>query len=391
MRTFYQFAFALFCVATFTSTTGSAQGIQQTKGSFEDKFRQLDEVLPTPNAYRNAAGAPGHEYWQQEVDYKIKVQLDEAERSLSASETITYKNNSPDELRYLWLQLDQNIFREDSIKELATDFGGVGRRGPSASAPSGNTPSKMSFGEIARQQAMADHEYGHNITKVADARGRALPHTIVGTLMRVDLPSPLKQGQSFTFQVDWNYQIVEENIVRARGGYEHFPDDEREGGNDIFQIAQWFPRLAAYTDYEGWHNKEFLGRGEFTLEFGDYDVEITVPDDHIVSSSGVLTNPNAVLTATQRSRLNEARNADEPVYIVTPEEALEAEKGNPTGQKTWKFSADNVRDFAWASSRKFAWDAQGHKQPGAKHSTVMAMSFWPKEVGSCGRNIRLHQ
>ena len=358
-----------------------AQGIQQTKGNFEDKFRQLDEVLPTPNVYRNAAGGPGHDYWQQDVDYVIRAELNEEDRSISATSKITYTNNSPDTLKYVWLHLDQNIFRRDSMKELATDFGGVGRRGPGTAAPGGGDPARLSLNEVARQQAIEDNDFGFNMTKVADGRGRALPYTIVGTLMRIDLAQPLRSGKTTSFTVDWNYKIVEENIVWARSGYEHFPDDEREGGNDIFLLAQWFPRLAAYTDYEGWHNKEFLGRGEFTLEFGDYDVSLTVPNDHIVSSTGVLQNANTVLTATQRARLSEARNADSPVYVVTPEEALENESSNPTGNKTWRFKAENVRDFAWASSRKFMWDAQGHKQPGAKHDTVMAMSFWPKEGG----------
>ena len=364
------------------SLSAFAQGIEQTKGEFVDKFRQLDEVLPTPNVYRNAAGEPGHEYWQQEADYVIKVTLDEDARRISATETITYKNNSPDTLRYIWLQLDQNIFKEDSMAEMANDFGGVGRRGPFTYAPGDpELGPQMDLGELRRQQAFADNSYGYDITRVADGRGRDLAHTIVGTLMRIDLPQPLAPGRSTVFRVDWEYNIVEEDAVWARAGYEHFPDDAREGGNDIFLLAQWFPRLVAYTDYEGWHNKEFLGRGEFTLEFGDYDVEITVPNDHIVSSTGVLQNPNSVLTATQRRRLSDARNADSPIFIVTPEEALENESSNPTGTKTWRFEADNVRDFAWASSRKFAWDAQAHKQPGAQHDTVMAMSFWPKEGG----------
>ncbi len=362
--------------------TAQAQGIQQTKGDFEDKFRQLDEVLPSPNVYRNAAGEPGHEYWQQEADYSIRAELDEEAKTLFGKETIAYTNNSPDTLRYLWLQLDQNIFKRDSMNELSTDFGGVGRRGPAVSAGGDGEPAKLSLGEVARQQAMTDHDYGHNITRVADTRGGALPYTIVGTLMRIDLPKPLESGKSFTFSIDWNFQIVEENIVSARAGFEHFPDDEREGGNDIFLLAQWFPRMVAYSDYEGWHNKEFLGRGEFTLEFGDYDVQLTVPNDHIVSSTGVLQNASAVLTATQRARLNEAKNkTDAPMYIVTPEEALANEKSIPNGMKTWRFVADNVRDFSWASSRKFMWDAQAHKQPGAENETVMAMSFWPKEGG----------
>ncbi|HBJ94731.1 MAG TPA: aminopeptidase, partial [Hyphomonadaceae bacterium] len=229
-----------------------------------------------------------------------------------------------------------------------------------------------------RQQARVDNEYGYQINSVTDARGTALPYTIVGTLMRIDLPRALRPDQSTAFEIDFAFNIVEEDAVSARSGYEHFPDDEREGGNDIFLIAQWFPRMVAYSDFEGWHNKEFLGRGEFTLEFGDYDVAITVPSDHIVSATGELQNPNQVLTPVQRERLREARTAERPVFVVTPEEALANESSNPTGNVTWRFSAENVRDFAWASSRKFAWDAQGHPQPGAEHDVVMAMSFYPK-------------
>ena len=372
-------------VALFAATPALAQGIQQTRGDFEDKFRQLDEVLPDANVYRNASGAPGHEYWQQQADYRIVAELDEDRRRLSAQATITYKNNSPDTLPWIWMQLDQNIFRQDSMAQLTNTFGGPGRRGPVVSAARGGEPARLSMEELRRQQAMADNQYGYDINAVTSANGRTLDHTIVGTLMRIDLPSALRPGQSVTFKIDWAYNIVEENVIYARSGYEHFPDDPREGGNDIFLFAQWFPRLVAYSDYEGWHNKEFLGRGEFTLEFGDYDVTMTVPNDHIVSSTGVLANPSAVLTSTQRQRLASARNADEPVFIVTPQEAEANESSNPTGEKTWRFTAKNVRDFAWATSRKFIWDAQGHKQPGAEHETVMAMSFWPKEGGDLWR------
>ena len=370
-----------FVLAFFIAVPAYAQGIQQTKGNFEDKFRQLDEVLPDPNVYRNASGAPGHQYWQQQADYKITADLDEDNRRLTAKATITYKNNSPDTLPWIWMQLDQNIFKKDSMNELTNTFGGPGRRGPAVSAASGSRPARLSMSELRRQQRMDDVSHGYDITRVSLPNGRELSHTIVGTLMRIDLATPLRPGQSVSFNIDWAYNIVEENVIFARSGYEHFPDDEREGGNDIFLFAQWFPRLVAYSDYEGWHNKEFLGRGEFTLEFGDYDVTMNVPNDHIVSSTGVLSNPNAVLTATQRQRLAEARNADAPVFIVTPEEALANESSNPTGTKTWRYTAENVRDFAWATSRKFAWDAQGHKQPGAKNETVMAMSFYPKEGG----------
>ena len=361
------------------------QGVQQTKGTFQDKFRQLEEILPTPNAYRNAGGRPGHGYWQQQADYSIHVKLDEEARRVSANAKITYTNNSPDPLEFLWVHLDQNIFRKDSIKERTTDFGGVGRRGPSTEAPDGKEPARVSLGELRRQQGMEDRSYGFEILAVTQANGDPLDHTIVGTLMRIDPDKPLEPGGSFTFSIGWEHNIVEENAIGARSGYEHFPDDNRPGGNDIFLLAQWFPRMAAYTDYEGWHNKEFLGRGEFTLEFGDYDVSITVPDDHIVSSTGVLQNPLDVLSDTQRKRLESAGTAKRPVFIVTPEEALENESSCGSGTKTWRFTAENVRDFAWASSRKFIWDAQGYHQPGAEVDNVMAMSFWPKEGGELWR------
>ncbi len=370
--------------ATFAllgSSALHADAVKQTKGKYEDKFRQMEEILPTPNVYRNAAGEPGHKYWQQKVDYDITATLDEAKRRITASEDISYTNNSPDTLKYLWLQLDQNIFKPDSIANMGTNFGGIGRRGPAASAGSASTPAKLSLGELRRQQYLTDNEVGYDIQAVTDSKGRELKHTIVGTLMRVDLPTPLKPGKTTDFKVDWAFNIVEEDAVSARSGYEHFPDDEREGGNDIFLLAQWFPRLVAYTDYEAWTNKEFLGRGEFTLEFGDYEVEMTVPADHIVSSTGVLQNPNAVLTAEQRKRLKEAETAKRPVFVVTAEEALENEKEGTDQTKTWKFKADNVRDFAWASSRKFMWDAKGYQQGGSVMPLVMAMSFYPKEGG----------
>jgi hypothetical protein len=368
-------------LSIMSATPAFADGaIKQTKGDFEDKFRQLEEVLPTPNVYRNAAGEPGHQYWQQQVDYDIDVTLNEEKRRIDASEEIVYHNNAPDTLKYLWIQLDQNKFRDDSMSALTTTFGGIGNRGPATSAASGSSPAKLSMGAIRRQQFVDDNELGYQIKKVTDGRGKALHYVIVGTLMRVDLAEPLKPGKKTELNIDFGYNIVEEDAVSARSGYEHFPDDEREGGNDIFLLAQWFPRLAAYTDYEAWTNKEFIGRGEFTLEFGDYEVSMTVPADHIVSSTGVLQNPRDVLTSEQRDRLEEAEDADRPVFIVTPEEALENEKEGTSDTKTWHFKADNVRDFAWASSRKFMWDAKGVKQGGPqKH--VMAMSFWPKEGG----------
>jgi hypothetical protein len=373
--------FITIALLSFAAISSANSAISQTKGDFEDKFRQLDESLPTPNVYRNAAGEPGHEYWQQQVDYKIKATLDEKKRRIEASQDITYHNNSPDTLKYLWVQLDQNKFRNDSMSAMTTTFGGIGNRGPASSAASSSKPAQLSLGALRRQQFTDDNVLGYNIGSVKDNKGKNLKHTIVGTNMRIDLPVHLKSGDKVEFSIDFAFNIVEEDAVSARSGYEHFPDDKREGGNDIFLIAQWFPRLHAYTDYEAWTNKEFIGRGEFTLEFGNYDVELTVPADHIVSSTGALQNPKNVLTSTQRKRLEEAEKADRIVFVVTEEEALENEKSVTDKFKTWKFSAKNVRDFAWASSRKFMWDARGHQQGGDDQPLVMAMSFYPKEGG----------
>ncbi|MEM0909439.1 MAG: M1 family metallopeptidase [Pseudomonadota bacterium] len=379
MHRFPKYLFFLFFVSIASFSGHSA--IQQTKGDFEDKFRQLDEVLPTPNVYRNAAGEPGHAYWQQKVDYKINVRLIEKERRLEASQQITYQNNSPDTLKYLWVQLDQNKFRNDSMSALTTTFGGIGSRGPVTVAATEESPPQISLSALRRQHFVEDNVLGYDALSVKTLDGKVIKHTVVGTLMRIDLPTPLLSGEQIIFEIDFAFNIVEEDAVSARAGYEHFPDDENEGGNDIFLLAQWFPRLAAYTDYEAWTNKEFIGRGEFTLEFGDYEVEITVPADHIVASTGELQNADTVLTATQRERLEDAKDADRPVFIVTADEALENEKSGTNKEKTWRFVAENVRDFAWASSRKFMWDARGYQQGGDVQPLVMAMSFYPKEGG----------
>ncbi len=375
-------SFWLACAAITIVNLGSvgdvaASAIKQTKGSFEDKFRQLDEVLPTPNVYRSAAGEPGERYWQQRADYDIQVRLDEEKRRLDASETITYYNNSPYTLKYIWVQLDQNIFRNDSRAERSDTFGSH----PETDLNGIDKPARISLGQLRRQQFMADNELGFAIDKVAADNGQALSFTIVGTNMRIDLAEPLAPGAQTELAIDFGFNIVEEDAVGARSGYEHFPDDAREGGNDIFLLAQWYPRVAAFTDYEAWTNKEFLGRGEFTMEFGEFNVAIDVPADHIVSASGVLQNPQQVLTATQRERLEQARTADRPVFVVTAEEALENEKEGTDERKVWRFKAANVRDFAWASSRKFMWDAKGYQQGGDIQPEVMAMSFFPKEGG----------
>jgi aminopeptidase N len=346
---------------------GAAQAdpLRQTKAPFEDKFRQLEgEDWPTPTDYRNAAGAPGYRYWQQKVDYRLAATLDEPGRAIRGSGTVTYTNNSPDELRYLWLLLDQNRFKRDSLSELSSTVSGSGT---------------MSYSAVLRAMRMQAWEGGFSGLKVTDANGRPLKFTVVDSLMRVDLPAPLKSGETIAFSMDWTFPLIETRVIGGRGGYECFtrPDED---GNCLFLGSQWFPRLAVYSDYEGWHNKAFLGGGEFTLEFGDYDVSLTVPADHVVSSTGELRNPEAVLTAAQRHRFDMARTAKEPIYIVTPAEAAAAEKGRATTTKTWRFTAANVRDFAFASSRKFIWDAVGVKQDYAEQPLVMAMSFYPKEA-----------
>ena len=371
--------FRLLTVGLLVLSFNSLGAIRQTKGDFEDKFRQLDEVLPTANIYRTAGGEPGHLYWQQKVDYEIVASLNEDRRRLEGSERVSYTNNSPDTLRFLWLQLDQNRFRQDSIAELTRRFADKSIRGAQTEDFKNKKHPQISLDELRRQQFMDDNALGYEISVVNGADGNALRYKIVGSLMRIDLAQPLASGQSTSFNIEFAFNILEEDAVSARAGYEHFPDDARKGGNDIFLIAQWFPRLAAYTDYEGWTNKAFLGRGEFTLEFGNYNVELTVPDDHIVAATGVLQNPAEVLTATQRERLKQAETAKRPVMIVTPKEALKNEKEGTKLSKTWHFKAENVRDFAWASSRKFIWDAKGYQQGGDVQPQVMAMSFYPKE------------
>ena len=328
-----------------------------------DPFRQLDEVWPTPDEVRTAGGRPGPKYWQQKADYRIKVKLDDKKRRITGSETINYFNRSPHTLPYLWVQLDQNRFA-------------IGADGVMTSpAPE---MSGMSYKALAYLLEVEKFDGGYKLKKVVDKAGKALKYQVVKTMMRIDLPEPLKPGQNFEFGIDWEHNIVDATKVRARGGYEHFEKD----GNAIYEMAQWFPRMAAYTDVHGWQNKQFLGRGEFTLEFGDYHVEITVPDDHIVAATGELKNAAKVLTKEQNERLKKAATVDEPMFIVTPEEAKANEKSKPKGDKTWVFDAKNVRDFAWASSRKFIWDAVLHdfSQDKAKPKSAWAMSYYPNEA-----------
>ncbi|MBK6315958.1 MAG: aminopeptidase [Blastocatellia bacterium] len=348
-------AAVLVCLSSVLTAT--AQSPETVRSPREDKFRQLEEILPTPNTYRTASGAPGHQYWQQRADHVIDVELDDAAQRITGSETITYRNHSPDSLVYLWLQLDQNMLAKGSDTQLT------------ATAP---TLDRTSFDQLDGMLTRATFEGGHVIASVKDAKGQPLNYTIVKTMMRVDLREPLAPGGVVSFSVAWSYNINNARKVRSRSGYEYFEKD----GNYLYAIAQWFPRMAPYTDANGWQHKQFLGSGEFSLEFGDYLVRLTVPNDHVVAATGVLQNPEAVLTATQRQRLKIAETAAKPVQIVTPDEVKAAESAKPSGKKTWIFKAQNVRDFAFASSRKFIWDAHRHDVGGNR---VMAMSFYPKE------------
>lgn len=319
------------------------------------KFRQMYDELPTPNVYRTASGAPGHQYYQMRADYVIDLELDDENQRLYGSEEVTYFNNSPDVLTYFWVQLDQNMRAKDSdTKKIATTTIGE----------------SMSFDQLARLHN--DFDGGFKIEYVKDKAGKDLPYTIVKTMMRIDLPMPLKPGASYTFKCKWWYNINDRMKIGGRAGYEYFPEDK----NYLYTIAQFFPRMAVYNDVEGWQHKQFLGRGEFTLPFGNYKVKITVPADHMVASTGVLQNPTEVLSAEQRSRLSKAASSETPVMIVTPEEALQKEGERSDKKKSWIFHATNVRDFAFASSRKFIWDAMGVK---FGNRTVMAMSYYPKE------------
>ncbi|MEW6989101.1 M1 family metallopeptidase [Colwelliaceae bacterium 6441] len=342
---------ALLCLAVASIGNVFAKNTIST-----DKFRQLEESLPTPNAYRTASGAPGHQYWQQKVNYKIDIAIDDKTQRLTGAESIEYTNNSPDTLRYIWIQLDQNRLKRDSNTNITS------------TAPN----KKITYNGMRGVVEGDKFDGGYNITKVTAENGKPLAHTINNTMMRVDLPTPLKKGATVEININWDYQLHEQKVLGGRSGYEYFEEDD----NYLYEVAQWFPRAAAYYDAMGWQNKQFLGNGEFALEFGDYDVEITVPADHIVAATGVLQNAKKVLTKAQRDRLVKAETAKKPVLIVTPDEALENEKSRASKTKTWHFKAKNVRDFAFASSRKFIWDAQGYKEGG---TDTMAMSFYPNE------------
>ncbi|MFN8231297.1 MAG: M1 family metallopeptidase [Bacteroidia bacterium] len=349
------FAFILLLI----STKFFAQNIQNNpKSNHGNKFEQLGTILPTPNEYRTASGSPGAKYWQQQADYDIDVKLDEKNLSIIGTETVTYHNNAPESLSYLWLQLDENqhdptsdnhTWDENKLNEPIT-------------------PNTIDALEKKHLQ-----ELGDKIDAVTDEFGKPLKYTINQTMMRIDLPKPLLNKGKFKFIVKWHYKMIERTRYGGRGGYEPFAED----GNCLFTMTQWFPRMCVYSDFHGWQNKQFTGRGEFALAFGNYKVKMTVPADHIVCSTGECQNYAQVLSPAQLTRWQKAQTATEPVEIVLLDEAKKAETNKSTATKTWIFKADSVRDFAWGSSRKFIWDAMAINNYGKK---VMCMSFYPKEA-----------
>ncbi|MFC0261221.1 M1 family metallopeptidase [Fontibacter flavus] len=344
-----------FALGIFCTMPAFAQWSEQNHA---ERFEQLGTELRSPNVYRTASGAPGHMYWQQKADHEIEVELNDDNQSIKGWQKVTYFNNSPDPLKYLWIQLDQNERAADS-----------------------NTP-KIAESRINPRMSLRqlegilwhDQDLGYKIHSVKDMSGKDIPVTIVKTMMRVDLPQPLMPGQQMEFTVDWSFNIHDRmSFIGGRPGYEYFPKD----GNYLYTMAEWFPRMAVYSDFEGWQHKQFVGRGEFALTFGDYKVKITVPADHMVGATGVLQNPQEVLSATEMQRWEQAKKSyDKPVVIRTQAEAERLEKQKAKDKKTWVFHAENVRDFAWTSSRKFIWDAMAVKQGG---NDVMAMSYYGKE------------
>ncbi len=351
----------LFTVLALAFCGIQAQNIMNNPTSNHgNKFEQLGTILPTPNEYRTASGAPGPKYWQQRCDYNIKCDLDEKNLKLTGSETLTYYNNSPDVLSYLWLQLDEN--------EHSTINNSGYQNSSSLPRQGVNVNTLKTIGD-----AKIDNGYGHIISKLTDAAGAKLKYTINKTMMRIDLPTALKPGQKFVFNIDWSYKISDRMVMGGRGGYEFFPED----GNYLFTMTQWYPRLCVYSDFQGWQNHQFVGSGEFALTFGNFNVQMNVPADHVVMATGECKNYPSVLSPAQQKRWAAAQVAKEPVEVVTLDEAKAAEKAKSQARKTWIFSASNVRDFAWGSSRKFVWDAMPAYVEGKK---VMCMSAYAKEA-----------
>ncbi len=344
------------------SVIGMAQPPQSNPGSNHgNRFEQLGYLLQSPNEYRTASGAPGPKYWQQRADYDMSVELDETNLRLTGTETITYFNNSPDQLTYIWMQLDGNIHdpNSDNLRN---------SRNRMETQMSNNQLTRLEQWRMAEEQGL-----GVKITKLTDAAGTALKYTINKTMMRIDLPVALKPGQKLVFKLDWNYKIPDRGIWGSRGGYELFPED----GNSVFTMSQFYPRLAVYSDFQGWQNTQFSGGAEFALTFGNFKVKMTVPGDFVIAATGECQNYKQLLTAAQFQRWTTALAAKDVTEVVTLDEAVANEKEKATDKKTWIYEAENVRDFAWGASRKFVWDAMPTYVEGKK---IMSMSYYPKEA-----------
>jgi len=323
-----------------------------------DKFKQMYDLLATPTMYRTAAGAPGPEYYQQQADYKMDVELDDKNQKLYGTETITYTNNAKESLDYLWLQLDQNEKARNSNSPLVE---------------SNKTDSSISVKDFSRKYLEEDFDGGFRIDYLKDVNGKPMQYTVNQTMMRIELPMFLKHGEKISFSIKWWYNINNYLLDGGRSGYEHFDKD----GNNLYVLAQFYPRMAVYNDVEGWQNMQFWGSGEFALTFGNFEVNITVPADHILEATGTLLNRSEVFTPEQLKRYAEAEKSfDKPVIVVTQAEAEAREKGFATAKKTWKFKAENVRDFGISTSRKFIYDAMAVK---TGNTTAMAISLYPKE------------
>ncbi|MBP0904473.1 M1 family metallopeptidase [Mariniflexile gromovii] len=358
MIKFKYYFLSIFLISTSLFSQNQEKQERKPGHTNTNKFRQLYDLFSTPNMYRSASGVPGPAYYQQQADYKMDIVLDDKNTKLSGFETITYSNNSPDDLKYLWVQLDQNKRAKDSKSPLIEE-------------------SEISLvtrpEEFVKDHLTVPFDGGFNIEEVKDASGAALKYTINSTMMRVELPKVLKAGEKFSFSIKWWYNINDHVPLRDRSGYEFFEKD----GNRAYVIAQFFPRMAVYNDVEGWQNSQFWGRDEFALPFGNYEVNITVPADHILDGTGELINRKEVFTKTMMDRYELAKKTyDKPVLIVTQAEAEAAEKGFSDKTKTWKLKAENVRDFAFATSRKFIWDMMAVK---VGDKDVMAVSMYPKE------------
>ena len=323
-----------------------------------NKFRQLYQEFSSPNIYRAASGAPGPSYYQQQADYKINVELDDKNKMIYGDETITYTNNSPQKLDYLWVQLDQNVRKKDS---------------PSLDRDSESVIPYYLPDSFDKEFLKDPFDGGFNVEYVNDINNKPLDYFINQTMMRVNLPKPLSTGEQFSFKIKWWYNINDHVKQDGRSGYETFPNDT----NRAYIIAQFFPRMCVYNEVEGWQNQQFWGDGEFALPFGNYEVNITVPADHILEATGELQNRKEVYSKEMMKRFNKAKKSyDKPVIIVNQQEAMDAEKSFSSEKKTWKFVANNVRDFAFASSRKYILDMMAVK---IGDDDVMAVSIYPRE------------